>query len=639
MCGIVGYIGFERAEALLRRMAQTIRHRGPDDDGEFLHNNVGLAIRRLSIIDVDHGHQPIFNEDHSVALVFNGEIYNYRELSKYLVERGHSFATHCDAETIVHLYEEHGIDCIHRLRGMFAFALYDLKQEKLFLVRDRLGIKPLYYCQSNGRLLFGSEIKAILECDELSRQPNLPAVDAYLTLRYVPGPETLFSGVRKLPAGHWLSYSAGKTELVEYWTPSFSAGPYQADEYYEERFAELFTDAVRTHMVSDVPLGAFLSGGVDSTAIVATMSRIIGRPLKTFSVGFNSPGDELPAAREVANRLGCEHHEVICRPEDIALLPKIVWHLDEPIGDAIVLPMYLLSRLAGEKVKVALSGEGGDEILAGYFFHKVMHWADKYVRWTPEFMRRQIFEPTIAQIPSRVLTRAFAYPAELGERGRVKVLDYLKLLGNHEPEAEYRFLISLFDRRDQAKLYNGELRSLLDHNSSSAKRSPRRNDLSYLNFILRLQYADWLPDDILMKTDKMSMANSVEGRVPFLDHLLVEFLFQTPPHLKLSKLVDKVLLRKYLGKVLPGKAARQPKRPFYIPMEQYFSTPIFQEFIETCLSEQSVRRRGYFSWEGVRQILLSARSGDFLFVKQVLSLVMLELWHRIYIDRETGWVN
>lgn len=636
MCGICGYMGLLADDDLLRRMTGAIVHRGPDDAGELRTEDMGLGIRRLSIIDVAGGHQPIFNEDDSLAIVFNGEIYNYSELSSRCTARGHRFRTKSDTETVLHLYEDHGTDCVQYLQGMFAFAIYDRRRGSLFIARDRLGIKPLYYWNQAGKLVFASEIKAILECDDVPREPCLEAIDAYLALRYVPGPTTMFSGIRKLPAGHWLLFQDGRVHLEEYWRPCFSSGQYKSDEYYQEAFTDLFAATVKLHLVSDVPVGAFLSGGLDSSAIVATMTRFSSRPVQTFSVGFDWAGDELPAARTVARNLGCDHHEVVCRFADIALLPKIVWHLDEPIGDAIVLPMYLLSQMAQRHVKVVLTGEGADETLAGYLFHKVMYWNERMrrmgrlgVRAGARFLARRV--------PLGVLNKAFSYPAEMGERGRQKLVDYLDFAARRQPEGEHRFLISLLDDRDKAHLYDGRLQEFLRPASEGGWRGVGTGEESYLNTVLELGYRDWLPDNILMKADKTSMANSIEGRVPFMDHRLVEFLFQVPPHLKLRGWREKILLRTYIAGVLPAWVARQRKRAFYIPLDRYFTTPAFQDLVDTCLSERSTRRRGYFAWSAVERLLKRAPDGDFLFGKQVLSLLMLELWHRIFIDREAGW--
>lgn len=637
MCGICGYAGPVPDGGLLRRMTDAITHRGPDDEGLYLNGPVGLGMRRLSIIDVASGRQPIQNEDGSLTIVFNGEIYNYKALREDLIKKGHRFTTRSDTETILHLYEEHGPGCVHRLRGMFAFAIHDGNKKSLFIARDRLGVKPLYYWFNSGRLIFGSEIKSILESKDVKREPDLASVDAYLTLRYVPGPDTIFSGIRKLPAAHWLIWDGRDISIERYWTPEFHSGPYQPDGYYREKFGELFTESVKLRLMSEVPLGAYLSGGLDSSAITAAMSRMSERPVKTFSVGFDWHGDELPAAKAVAQRLGCDHHEIICGEKDFENLPKIIWNLDEPLGDAIIVPMFLLSRLAREHVTVVLSGEGADETLAGYLFHKVMVLARRYADFIPRAVRKGVIERSIRGMPAFLLNMAFDYPGTLGNRGRRKILDYLSLAGAGSPDEEYHFLISLFDAWDKKALYAPKMLPFLDRGIRGGAPDYDKN-APYLNRILSLQYDRWLPDDILMKQDKISMANSIEARVPFLDHVLVEFLLAAPPHLKLSGLKNKVLLREYLKKVLPGDISRRKKKAFYIPIEKYLENGPLKDITEVCLSEESVRRRGYLDWEYVRELRRSVRNGEFLFGKQVFSLVALELWHRIYIDKEAGWV-
>ncbi len=638
MCGIFGVFGFGHDETRLRRMASALVHRGPDDEGFFEHDRVGIGFRRLSIIDVAGGHQPIFNETQDVLIVANGEIYNHEELARHLKTKGHVFSTRSDAESILHLYEEKGIACVNELRGMFAFAIYDLRLKKLILVRDRMGIKPLYYWAQGEKFAFASEIKALLELEEISREPNFPLMDQFLTLRYVPGPETLFREIQKLPAGHYLTWQNNSFELERYWAPPFDAQPKRPDVYYQEHFASLFEESVRKRLMSDVPLGAFLSGGIDSSAIVAAMSKNMNRPVKTFSAGFEWAGDELGAAREVAQLLGTEHEEVICQSQDFSLLPKIVWHLDEPIGDAIVVPMYLLSRLAQKSVKVVLTGEGADEMLAGYLPHKVMFWMRQYVKIVPQAIQNLCVAPFIRALPSKILTRAFPYPGELGKRGKLKLLDYLSLAQKEQARDEYFFLISLFDERDKADLYTDQMHGLVSSGGVRGNVKREIKGATYLDQILSLQYESWLPDDILMKQDKMTMANSIEGRVPFLDHLLVEFLHTVPPHLKLNGLVDKAILRDYLRKAGVPRAAKRRKVPFYIPIDQYFEKGPLKELVETCLSEKSVKKRGYFKWEKVRALRSAMSQSDFLIGKQVLALLVLELWHRIFIDRESGWV-
>jgi asparagine synthase (glutamine-hydrolysing) len=635
VCGICGYAGFDGDEQLLTRMTDAIEHRGPDDSGFFLDHRLGLGMHRLSIIDVAGGSQPILNEDKTAVIVFNGEIYNYENLARELKRKGHRFRSNSDTEVVLHLYEEYGTGCVDYLRGMFAFAIYDIPHRKLFIARDRLGIKPLYYWVDKGKLVFASEIKSILECDDVPREPFMPAVDAYLTLRYVPGPETMFAGIYKVPAGHFMLHRDDRLRLECYWRLKPQTGQYQSDDYYHEKFADLFEESVAMRMMSEVPLGAYLSGGIDSAAIVAAMSRHSERPVQTFTVGFDWPGDELTRAGKVAGYLGCDHHEILCRMDDFELLPKIIWHLDEPVGDAIIVPMYQLSLLARQHVKVVLTGDGADETLAGYFPHRVMSWAGRYAQIAPRIIHDALIKPLMRCLPRQLLNLAFDYPAGLGRRGKRKLLDYLELVGKNQQSEEYHFLISLFDKRDKSYFYAEDMHRYLNAWNPDDP-NPISGDIPYLDRLLLLQYVHWLPDDILMKQDKMTMANSVESRVPFLDHKLVEFLSACPPHLKLKGMANKLLLRNYVSKLMPAETAGQRKRPFYIPVQQYFSGPL-GNLVKSCLSEERVKRRGYFKWESITALHQLAEKGDFIYGKQLFALVVLEIWHRIFIDREPGW--
>lgn len=633
MCGICGYALFESDKRLLRRMAGVLTHRGPDDEGFFLDNGIGLGMRRLSIIDVTGGKQPILNEDSTVAIIFNGEIYNYRALSDNLIRRGHRFRTRSDTETILHLYEDYGTECVQHLRGMFAFAIYDMRQDCLFIARDRLGIKPLYYWAQNGKLVFASEIKAILECNDVPREPYLPAIDAYLSLRYVPGPETMFVGIRKLPAGHWLLWQDGQQMRIErYWAPQLYSGSYKSDAYYRERFAELFTESVRLRLMSEVPLGAYLSGGLDSSCVVAAMAEVTSQPVKTFCVGFGWRGDELATARETARILGSDHHEVVCKPEHMALLPDIVWHSDEPLGDAIVIPTFLLSREASWHVKVVLTGEGADETLAGYLPHRIINLGHLYNQLIPTWVHDRLVTPLVRYAPTSLLNRFFDYPAYLGEEGKRKVLAYLQILRTDDVSVSYRLLFSLFDVHDKDALYSPAFRVSLAPTGLPVDSD--RHDAPFLDRLLYIQYNDWLPDNILLRQDKMSMAHSLEARVPYLDHNLVEFLQTVPPHLKLHRLInDKYLLRRYASTVLPRRNATRRKRAFYIPVEGYIDQPAFRQLMDLTLNPDQVRRRGYFRPERVRTLVEGLDRREFLRVKQVIALVILELWHMIFVDR------
>jgi asparagine synthase (glutamine-hydrolysing) len=635
VCGICGYAGLERDERLLRAMTDVLRHRGPDDDGEFIHGRVGLAMRRLSIIDVGGGHQPIFNERRSVVVVANGEIYNHRALRADLERRGHQFATQSDTEAIVHLYEERGMAGLASLRGMFAFALYDLDRDQLFLVRDRLGIKPLYYWEEGGTLLFASEIKALLASPEVSREPNPAAIRDFLTLRYVPGPETMFRGIRKLPAGHWLCYSKNACRIECYWAPERRPPPYRTDREYHERFAELWRETLRLHMESDVPVGVYLSGGLDSSLVTADMTEVTGGTLHAFSAGSEGEGDETPAARAVAHQLGCTHHAVQCTPDDLRWLPQIIWHSDEPLGDPITVPTFLLARLAGQHVKVVLTGEGADEVMAGYLFHRVLDLTHRVRTAMPAWTLSHVAAPFARLLPVRLLDRLFDYPSYLGERGRQRVADYLRVAATDTADSMYRLLISLFADGEQQQLYAAAGPLAERRQATSRSRVPPASE-AFFDQALLLQYQSWLPDNILARQDRMSMAHSVEARVPFLDHVLVEFLLSVPKHLKLRSLSgrNKILARRYAGQRLPARLAAQGKRVFHIPPDRYLDAPIFREFVARTLDREPVRRRSYFDPEAVQTLLRVAQgTREFLPVKQVLALVMLELWHQIFIDR------
>jgi asparagine synthase (glutamine-hydrolysing) len=635
MCGICGYAGMERDERLLQAMTGRLRHRGPDDDGVFMHERVGLGMRRLSIIDVSGGAQPIFNERRTVVVVANGEIYNFRELTADLERRGHRFASRSDVETIVHLYEEHGIGAVHRLRGMFAFALYDAELERLFLARDRLGIKPLYYWQSGGKWLFASEIKALLECSDVAREADHAAINDFLTFRYVPGPRTMFRGISKLPAGHWLSFGANHSRIERYWTPDTKPGPYRSDGEYHERFAELWRETLRLHLESDVPVGIYLSGGVDSSLVAAEMAALGGGPIHSFSAGSAWEDDETPAARAVADRLGCTHHEVVCQPEDLRWLPRIIWHSDEPLGDPITLPTFLLARLAGEHVKVVLTGEGADEILAGYLFHRVLDLTHRLRSVVPGWTLTHVAAPFVRRLPVQLLDRLFDYPSYLGEEGRRRVGRYLQVAASDSPAPMYELLISLFDGWERRQLCAAD--GLLAEACPAAdppSATPARAD--FFDAALRLQFQSWLPDNILARQDKMSMAHSVEARVPFLDHALVEFLLTVPKHLKLRSLLgrNKILARRYAAQRLPATVASRRKQAFHIPPDRYLDAPVFEDFVAATLQREHIQRRGYFDPDAVQALLNAARrTREFVYVKQVLALVMLEIWHQMFIDR------
>ena len=632
MCGIYGFAGFEE-EGLLERMAQLLRHRGPDDSGSFAAPGFAMGMRRLSIIDLEGGAQPIFNEDKTIAVCQNGEIYNYVELAEELRRLGHAFRTRSDTEVVVHAYEQWGVECLARFNGMFAIALYDSPKKRLFLARDRCGQKPLYFHDRGGRFIFASEVKAILESQHAPREPNRAALDAYLCLRCVPEPATMFAGIATLPAAHYLLRSAsGETQIRRYWdillTPPGET--YRAGREYLDELKELFFDAVRLCMRSDVPVGAYLSSGVDSSLTAAAMRRFSDR-VNTYSIGFDSPVDETAAAAETARRLGTSHHEIQCLAADFDLLPRVIWHMDRPVGDVLVVAFYKLAQAAARDVKVVISGEGADEMFAGYSFHKVIQWAEFYRRAVPGALRRGVALPLVEAAPGALLNRFFEFPAYLGATGKERLVDFLARYDRRNLSENYVALKTLWSLPERRAVYAEGLKAA----AGDAWIPPVRDAGGpFLDRLLKLQYSDWLQDWALIRQDKNAMAHSLEVRLPFLDHRLIELAFRMPPRLKAFGLKDKIIERRLAAEILPPEVVRRRKIPFFFPVEYLFQHPKVRDWIRMTLDEGRVRRRGYFDPAQVKTLVDGMLRNDFVPVKQVMSLVILELWHMIFIDRE-----
>jgi asparagine synthase (glutamine-hydrolysing) len=637
MCGIAGFAANRPeswASTIIERMVERLVHRGPDDKGVLVSDSVALGMRRLSIIDVDHGRQPITTNDGALSIVYNGEIYNYQDIKSELERLGWSFKTNSDTETLLLAYQAWGIECLDRLRGMFAFSILDHRDGSLFIARDRLGIKPLYYAIVGNELIFASEVKAILEHPAIVREVNPVALNDYMTLRYVSGPNTMFKGINKFPPSHYMFWRSGKKKLQCYWRPD-KRKPWQgSSREAQEAFDTLFDEATRLRMISERPVGAFLSGGLDSTAIVISLAKQFPERLKTFSVGFDWEGDELSLAAKTAKRVGTDHHEIICRRKDTALLPQIIWHLDEPVGDGIILPMFLLSSLAAQTVTVVQSGEGADEIMGGYFMHRVMKLASLYAGSIPGWLQDKGFLPLVKRIPARLLNRIFDYPGELGESGKQRLVEFLRILRHESTAEQYRFMISLFSDDERQDL----LTSDYWHDNGKFRGTGDKGKLLDFNHMLALQFDHWLPDDILCKQDKISMAKSLEARVPFMDHKLVELVNSFPASYKLRRWQGKMTLRRYLKNNGAEDVATRRKMPFYIPIDQYLETGPLAALVDDLLSESSVHRRGVFKWESIRHMRSTTKGGGFLFGKKLFSLAMLELWYRIFIDKEAGWV-
>lgn len=625
MCGIVGmYDPAASAEALprvLHAMNDAIRHRGPDDDGIFAADGVGLGMRRLSIIDLDGGKQPITNEDGSIIVVFNGEIYNYQQLTRELQQAGHVFATASDTEVIVHLYETYGADCVEKLRGMYGFALWDARNKRLLLARDRLGIKPLYYTQQGDRLIWSSEIKALLRHPSVDAQLDLDALNNFLTLKYVPAPQTMFASIAALPPGHLLICDERGVQVRAYWDLSFDRAniPVRHEEEYAEELADLLRESVQAHLVSDVPFGAFLSGGLDSSTIVALMSQFLSQPVKTFSVGFSGEGEsfsELPFARQVARHYNTDHHEVLVGPNDlINLIDKVVWHLDQPIADQAALATYMVADLASQHVKMVLTGEGGDELFAGY------------ARYAGERL-----SPVFKHIPQPARSLALAASTRLPGLRRPKVALYALC----QPDEVTRLVnwFPLFNHDMKASLVSETLRRTLDPRSTNRVIAAQLDRTDAIDPLSRMLYVDtklWLPDDLLARGDKMTMAASIEGRVPLLDHHLVEFAASLPPQLKLKGLTRKYLLKQVAKSWLPPEIIDRKKQGFPMPISLWFRREA-RALVRDVLSPAAVRRRGLFDVGFVQRLLDEHERAFADHGSLIWSLLNIELWHRQFID-------
>lgn len=627
MCGIAGFVNTEEApdvrerEFVLERMCYAIRHRGPDDQGTLIAENVAFGMRRLSIIDLAGGHQPMANKAGTVSLVFNGEIYNYRELQRELTSRGHEFQTNSDTEAIVHAYDEYGNACVEHLRGMFAFAIWNSRLKELMLARDRVGKKPLYYTlTSNGTLIFGSELKSLLEHPEVTRDISPEALDAYLTFGYVPDPLCILRGINKLPPGHFLTFRDGIVSLSQYWDFRFSTeedtGDRRAEDYLDE-LRELLNEAVRIRLISDVPLGAFLSGGIDSSAVVGLMARNSDRPVKTFSIGFNEDSyDELKYARIAAAHFGTEHHEFIVTPDICQLVDELAWHFDEPFADPSALPTYMVSKLAREHVTVALSGDGGDELFAGYTRYLVEGQRAPFEK-VPRVLRQNLMRSLSQRLPHRAWGRNYLHNISLD--GVDRFLDS----------------VSVFTQLTKRSLYTSDFRSQLknDHQAgahfqSLAKQGQTSNPLDML---LYLDSKTYLPGDILTKVDRMSMAVSVEARAPLLDHKLIEFVTRIPASLKLHDGETKYIFKRAIEDFVPFEILHRSKQGFGLPIQQWINEQL-REQVRSALTDTRARARGYVEQDYVAQLLAEHERGRRDHSAQLWALFMLELWHRVFID-------
>lgn len=627
MCGIVGIANANSRGAsreILERMNAAIVHRGPDEDGFYLGGNVGLAMRRLSIIDLAGGQQPIYNADKTALIVFNGEIYNFQELRASLEKQGDKFYTNSDTEVILHLYDKHGADCVQHLRGMFAFAIWDMRDKSLFIARDRVGKKPLLYAhQPNGNLIFGSEFRALLAHPDISREVDYEAIDNYLSYLCVPAPLTAFKQICKLEPGHWLRWKDGEIKTQRYWQPNFSKKIKISQPEAEEETLRILREAVKLRLISEVPLGAFLSGGVDSSAVVALMAGASSSPVKTFSIGFEEQDfSELKYAKQVAAHIGAEYHEFIVKPDALEVLPILVEHYGEPYADSSAIPTYYVSKETRKFVTVALNGDGGDESFAGYERHAAMRLAENYHR-LPAFVRKSLIETMVNLVPTSEIKKSRVRDAKR----------FLQAASLPKTERYFRWM-STFNREAKKNLYTREFTETV------ANQNPSRfldewfataNGSGILDATLLTDQMTYLPNDLLVKVDIASMANSLEARSPFLDHKVIEFAASLPENIKMKRFETKSLLKRVAAKLVPPEVIYRRKMGFGVPIGNWFRGEMKDFVREVLLSEKSLKR-GIAKPEIITRYVHEHISGRRDHAFQIWTLLMLELWFQRFID-------
>ncbi len=625
MCGIVGFIdkvetSKEQRSGLLERMCSRIVHRGPDEQGVTLDEpRAALGMRRLSIIDLKTGQQPIYDCSGDLAIVFNGEIYNFQELKKGLEARGHRFKTNSDTETIVHLYEEVGPKCVEHLRGMFGFAIWDRKTETLFLARDRVGKKPLFYTKTkNGDLVFGSELKSLLDHPGVGREISHAALDAYLTFGYVPEEFCIFEEIRKLPPGHFLEFRNGDVQVERYWDFPLAAEKSRASESeITGELQDLLAECVRIRMISEVPLGAFLSGGVDSSAVVGLMSRFSDKPVKTFSIGYREDThDELKFARIAAKHFSTEHHEFVVTPEIVEEVDDLVWHLDEPFADMSALPTFAVAKMAREHVTVALCGDGGDELFAGYTRY-VKHFKQNVHQTVPGFVRKNVFQRVAAGLPHGALGRNYLYNAGLDAADR------------------YIDSLSHFGQLVRGQLYSADFRRKMNGAFGAGAGVFREIAGSFeddsLEQLLYLDSKTYLPSDIMTKVDRMTMAASLEARSPLLDHKLIEFVARIPAEMKMRGGETKYIFKQALRGVVPDEILYREKQGFGVPIAIWINEKLRPRIRETLL-EPRTAARGYFEPKYIELLLQEHATGRRDHAHRLWLLFVFELWQRRFLD-------
>ena len=617
MCGITGTIYFDKERqvesSVLKNMTDAIRHRGPDDEGFYIQKNIGLGFRRLSIIDLQTGHQPLANSNDSVYIIFNGEIYNYQEQRELLKNKGYIFKTATDTEVILHLYEEYGVNCLQYLRGMFAFAIWDNNKQQLFCARDRFGIKPFYYYTDKEKFVFGSEIKAILEAGDVDRTLSYGALDSYFAFGYITSDLSIFKSIKKLQPGHYLLLSFKdkiSIDIQRYWAIQFEPDYSKTESYWKEALESCLSETVKLHMLSDVPLGAFLSGGIDSSSVVAMMAKNSNLPVKTFSIGFKEEKyNELEYARETAKRYGCEHHERIIEPESISLLPKLVAAYDEPFADSSAIPTYYVSKVARENVTVALSGDGGDELFAGYniYAHLMKIYAYPF-NFSAPLLNKVIWGTIHKMIPNMTKGKGTSYFLSKNK----------ELLGAY---------INMWRKEERQKLVFSQFQNNFNNSASELyKIEILKNNCN--DFITNLQYLDlqtYMVDDILTKVDRVSMMNSLEVRVPLLDHKFAELSFKIPSNLKARGKEQKYVFKQAMSSFLSENILNHPKKGFSVPLSLWFKDDL-RKYVRDVLLSQNPLLSAYLDKKYIEKVVENNDIGRKDFSSRIWSLLFFEEW-------------
>ncbi len=631
MCGISGFNWEDKK--LVKQMTKILAHRGPDDTGHYTDKHISLGHNRLAILDLSKkGKQPMTNKQ-GTTIIYNGEVYNFKEIREKLEKKRYTFKSNTDTEVILNAYQEYGEECLSMFNGMFALCIYDQKKKKLFMARDRIGIKPLYYYWDEEDFIFASEIKAILKSG-IERKVNKQALNNYITLRYNFSTQTLFDKIKKLPAGHYITFDLKKKklEIKEYWNLEWKT-THAGKEFFKKKLYNLFKESVRKRLISDVPLGVYLSGGVDSASIVGMMNEIRketsdNEEVKTFTVGFEQGEfvNEQEEAKYISNMFNTKHKEYMVKPSIVKILPKIIYHLDEPIADPALMPLYLLSEKATKKVTVVLTGDGGDEVFGGYDQYKFLLLGKKLSKIP--FMHTML--PTAMSLtPKKLLNKYYKHTESMGEQGLKRISRFLKHSNKNSARAYYE-LISIYDEQERKKIIQKEKFKPINYKGLNSEHYKARKNL--LKNITYFDIKKLLPKCYLMKTDRMTMAHSIEARVPLLDHELVEFGFNIPSKLKIHKGKTKYILREAMTKIIPRNYLYKKKQTFHVPIDSWIQNDL-KDYCTQTLSREHIKKQGYFNYNHIEKILKNYKKSRLFYARQLWNLINFQLWHEKFIEK------